>query len=340
MLDYLIDEVSKAFYLIFTNFILDKKEVDLVNKVIVLGSLNVDTILKIKRFPNPGETLETLDKSSAAGGKGANQAVAAVRSGAQTTMIGQIGHDDLGKFMIDSLQNDHINVSPITVNGTVGTGTATVLLDENGQNCILVYGGANQKISPEDIKKISDNIKNSDFLISQFETPQNATKAAFEIAKENSLTTILNPAPASKIDSSLLTLTDLIVPNETESAVLTGIKITDEKSMIETAKAFSKMGIDNLIITIGDRGVFYSTKEKSELISAYHVKAVDTTAAGDTFIGALSSQLKKDLSNIKSAISFAQCASSITVQRLGAQPSIPTLNEIRIAEMNYESVKN
>ncbi len=340
MLDYLTGEVSKAFYLIFTNFIFTKKEVGLVNKVIVLGSLNVDTILKIKRFPNPGETLESLEKNSAAGGKGANQAVAAVRSGAQTTMIGQIGDDDLGKFMLKSLKKDQINVSPVTINKSIGTGTATVLLDENGQNCILVYGGANQEIGQEDIKKISNNIQNSDFLISQFETPQSATKTAFKIAKENNVTTILNPAPASKIDSDLLALTDLIVPNETESAVLTGIKITDEKSMIETAKTFSKMGIDNLIITIGDRGVFYSTKKDHELISAYHVKAVDTTAAGDTFIGALSSQLKKDFSNIKSAISFAQCASSIAVQRLGAQPSIPTLSEIRVTEKSYESVKS
>ncbi|BAP85415.1 ribokinase [Paucilactobacillus hokkaidonensis JCM 18461] len=301
------------------------------NKVTVLGSLNLDTTLRIKRMPQPGETLMTENKSSAAGGKGANQAVAASRAGAQTSFIGQVGKDSAGQFMVESLQDDNINTDGIAVDETVGTGSAFILLDEDGQNSILVYGGSNKHVSKQEVDAATKQIKESDFLISQFETPQEAALEAFKLAKENNVVTILNPAPASKIMPELLQVTDLIVPNETESASLTGIEITDEASMVASAKAFQQMGVKNLIITVGSKGAFYATAGEHDFVPAFKVKAVDTTAAGDTFIGALSSQLKSDLSNIASSLVFAQRASSITVQRLGAMPSIPTVAEIKAA---------
>lgn len=298
------------------------------NKVTVLGSLNVDTTLRVPRMPLPGETLSTENKSSAAGGKGANQAVAAARAGAETRFIGKVGNDDAGRFMVESLQEDKIDTSAIVTDKTVGTGSAFILLDEEGQNSILVYGGSNQQIKDAEVLAVEDEIAKADFLIAQFETPQAATLAAFTVAKRHDVTTILNPAPAAKIDPEILKVTDLVVPNETESAVLTGIEVTDRASMDANADKFREMGVKNLIITVGSKGAYYATEKESGFVPAFKVKAVDTTAAGDTFIGALSSQLKSDLSNIESALTFAQRASSLTVQGLGAMPSIPTYDEI------------
>lgn len=304
------------------------------NKVTVVGSLNVDTTMKIKRMPLPGETISTLGKSSAAGGKGANQAVSAARSGAQTFFVGEVGKDQGGEMMISDLQDNGIDVSGIKVNEKVGTGSAAILLDENGQNSILVYGGANQQLSVEDVEAAKKQIVDADFVVAQFETPQAATMRAFQLAKENGVTTILNPAPAQKINPDLLKLTDLIIPNETESAALTGIIITDETSMLMSAAKFAQMGVRNLIITVGAKGAFYCTQDGYNFIPAFKVDAVDTTAAGDTFIGALSSQLKPDMSNIEKTLVYAQRASSLAVQKMGALPSIPTKDQVIAASQN------
>lgn len=301
------------------------------NQVTVLGSLNVDATLRIARMPQPGETLSTENKSSAAGGKGANQAVAAARAGAVTRFIGKVGNDEAGRFMVESLNNDGIDTSAIITDKTVGTGSAFILLDEEGQNSILVYGGSNQQIKPAEVTAVEAEIAKADFLITQFETPQDVTLAAFTIAKQHGVTTILNPAPAAKIDPAILQVTDLVIPNETESAVLTGIEVTDVASMDANAEKFRAMGVKNLIITVGSKGAYYNTAAASGFVPAFKVKAVDTTAAGDTFIGALSSQLKPDLSNIEAALTFAQRASSLTVQGLGAMPSIPTLAQVEAA---------
>lgn len=304
------------------------------NKVTVVGSLNVDTTMKIKRMPLPGETISTLGKSSAAGGKGANQAVSAARSGAQTFFVGEVGKDSGGEMMLNDLRENGIDVSGIRENAQVGTGSAAILLDEHGQNSILVYGGANQQLSVDDVNAAKKQIMEADFVVAQFETPQAATLRAFELAKENGVTTILNPAPAQKIDPAVLKLTDLIIPNETESQALTGIIITDETSMLMSAAKFAHMGVRNLIITVGAKGAFYCTQDGYNFIPAFKVNAVDTTAAGDTFIGALASQLKPDMSNIEKALVYAQRASSLAVQKMGALPSIPTKQQVIAASQN------
>ena len=304
------------------------------NKVTIVGSLNVDTTLRIKRMPLPGETLAAEGKSSAAGGKGASQAVSAARSGAQTAFIGEVGKDNSGQMMLDEMKANGIDVAGIRENDQVGTGTASILLDENGQNSILIYGGANQQLSPTDVEAAKDKITAADFVVAQFETPQAATLRAFQLAKANGVTTILNPAPAQKIDPEVLKLTDLIIPNETESAELTGVIITDETSMLISAAKFAQMGVRNLIITVGAKGAFYCTQDGYSFIPAFKVNAVDTTAAGDTFIGALSSQLKPDMSNIEKALVYAQRASSLAVQKMGALPSIPTREQILAASQN------
>ena len=301
------------------------------NKIAVLGSINVDTTYHMDRFPEPGETLQANDKSSAPGGKGANQSVACARSGAKTYHIGMVGADQEGQFMRESMQEDGIDTRFVGIDKMHGTGTAMITLDANGQNDIMVYGGANQSMTTDVLKGTDELFKDIDFIITQFETPQKVSAEAFKRAKANGVTTILNPAPAKEIDPELLKYTDVIAPNETESALLTGIEITDEDSMIKTAEYFKNKGVDNLLITLGSKGVFYSTPNDHGLVPAFKVKPVDTTAAGDTFIGALASQLKTDLSNIADALVYAQRASSLTVQKMGAAPSIPTYDEIKAA---------
>lgn len=300
-------------------------------KIAVLGSLNLDTTYHVTRFPQPGETISANDKSSAPGGKGANQAVAAVRSGAQVAFIGMVGEDNEGKFMREALQEDGINTKFLQNDPRHGTGSAIITLDANGQNDIMVYAGANFGMDESLLKGTDDLFKDCDFLIAQFETPQAVTAAAFKQAKAHGVTTILNPAPAKEILPELLAVTDVVIPNESESEVLTGIAVDSEAAMLETADYFKAHGVNNLLITLGSRGVFYCTPHGHGMVPAFKVKAVDTTAAGDTFIGALASQLATDLSNVADALVYAQRASSLTVQKMGAMPSIPTEAEVRAA---------
>lgn len=301
------------------------------NKIAVLGSINVDTTYHVERFPQPGETISALSKSSAAGGKGANQAVAAVRSGAKTYFIGKVGDDNEGKFMLNSLKDEGIDTTYIRIDKGHGTGTAAITLNANGQNDIMVYGGANQALTVDDLDGTENVFDDIDFLISQFETPQVVTAAAFKEAKKHNVTTILNPAPAKTIHPDLLEYTDMVTPNETESAVLSGIKLNGEDSMMKTAEFFASHGVKYTLITLGSKGVFYAEPNGHGLVPAFKVKAVDTTAAGDTFIGAMASQLHKNLDNVEDALVYGQRASSLTVQQMGAMPSIPTGDKVRAA---------
>ena len=300
-------------------------------KIAVLGSLNLDTTYHVTRFPQPGETISANDKSSAPGGKGANQAVAAVRSGAQVAFIGMVGEDNEGKFMREALQEDGIDTKFLQNDPRHGTGSAIITLDANGQNDIMVYAGANFGMDESLLKGTDDLFKDCDFLIAQFETPQAVTAAAFKQAKAHGVTTILNPAPAKEILPELLAVTDVVMPTESDRDVLPGIAVDSEAAMLETADYFQAHGVNNLLITLGSRGVFYCTPHGHGMVPAFKVKAVDTTAAGDTFIGALASQLATDLSNVADALVYAQRASSLTVQRMGAIPSIPTEAEVRAA---------
>lgn len=303
------------------------------NKVTVLGSLNVDTILRFKRFPKPGETLPLTGKGIAGGGKGANQAIAAARAGADTTFIGKVGQDQEGDFMVKQLTESGVNDQYVQHSDAANTGSAFIMLDSSSENRILIDGGTNQQVTADDVELAKPAIIASDFLIAQFETPQAATIHGFELAHAANKTTILNPAPATKtVPTELLAVTDLIVPNETETETLTGVHITDEHSMIKGAEKLQALGVKTVIITVGSKGTFWMRGADHGFVPAYKVNALDTTAAGDTFIGALSSVLKTDFSNLSEAVRLANRASSLAVQKLGAQPSIPTKAEIEQAE--------
>lgn len=298
------------------------------NKVTVLGSLNVDTILQITRLPKPGETMQMHNKQNAGGGKGANQAISAARSGAQTSFVGKIGADENGQMMKRLLAESMVDISQVTISEK-DTGQAFILLQDSGENSILVYGGANHTITDDDVYQAKEQIQAADFLIAQFETPIEQTITAFNLAKQAQVTTILNPAPAKEASAQLFSLVDLITPNETEAELLTGIHVTDEESQHQAACKLQEMGVKNVIITLGSKGAFYRCEQTEGFVKAFKVDAVDTTAAGDTFLGALASQLQPDFSNIKEAILYANKASSLAVQKLGAIPSIPTYQQVK-----------
>lgn len=302
------------------------------NHVVVIGSINVDSILHIQRLPQPGETIKMDTFSQAAGGKGANQAVAAARSGAKTSFIGRVGDDANAAFMRGELVKNQIDTQYVATTVGTQTGQAYILLQASGQNSIIIQHGANFEVTPADVQRAADLIQSADFVVAEFETPVDATAEAFKIAKAAGKMTILNPAPAQKdLPAALLKNVDLIAPNETESELITGISVVDEDSMRASAAYYHELGIRGVIITLGSKGSFISLDGEATIVPAFKVKAVDTTAAGDTFIGALASVLQTDLKNIVTAATYASMASSFTVQKLGAFPSIPMGDEVRAA---------
>lgn len=300
------------------------------NKVVVLGSTNVDQFLSVERYAKPGETLHVDNAQKAfGGGKGANQAIASARLNAQTTFISKVGKDDLANFMFDDFKEAGINTQYISKSDTADTGQAFITVDSEGHNTIYVYGGANMAITPEDVNTAKDEIAQSDYVVAQLEVPVDAIIQAFKIAREAGVTTILNPAPAETLPEELLALTDVIIPNEFEAAILSGIPVEDKASMEQNAKYFLGLGIKVVIITIGEQGTYYAVKDDSGFVEAYKVNAIDTTAAGDTFIGAFVSKFNMNDLNLTEAIDYANKAASVTVQRSGAQASIPLAKEVQ-----------
>ncbi|EOD8535215.1 ribokinase [Staphylococcus aureus] len=299
------------------------------NKVVILGSTNVDQFLTVERYAQPGETLHVEEAQKAfGGGKGANQAIATARMQADTTFITKIGTDGVADFILEDFKAAHIDPSYIIKTTEAKTGQAFITVNAEGQNTIYVYGGANMTMTPEDVINAKDAIINADFVVAQLEVPIPAIISAFEIAKAHGVTTVLNPAPAKALPNELLSLIDIIVPNETEAELLSGIKVTNEQSMKDNANYFLSLGIKTVLITLGKQGTYFATKNQSQHIEAYKVNAIDTTAAGDTFIGAFVSRLNKSQDNLADAIDFGNKASSLTVQKHGAQASIPLLEEV------------
>lgn len=302
------------------------------NNICVLGSMNMDVVLKVNRMAKVGETIFATELNNIPGGKGANQAVACSRLGANVYMISKVGIDGNGEVLVKELVKDKINVDFVFEDEKHPTGTAIITVDKEANNSIIVASGANMCIDKSEIIRAADVIKESDIIISQFETPIEATIEAFKIAKGNKKITILNPAPAKDVHEELLKYTDIIIPNETEAYELTGIEVKDLEDAKKVAEKLIEKGVKCAIITLGAKGAAVVTKENAEVIPAYRVKAVDTTAAGDSFIGGFASRLyikEVNFENIRNAVRFGNKVSSIAVQREGAQPSIPYLKEVK-----------
>lgn len=301
------------------------------NKVCVLGSMNMDMVITVASMPKVGETILCNDVKKLPGGKGANQAIAAQRSGAEVYMIAKIGKDENGDTLLKGLQNDDINTKYVLRDNKKDTGMAIITVNSEGNNSIIVVPGSNMNISKLEILRAEEAIKDSDIVVAQLETPMDAAAEAFRLAKKYNKFTVLNPSPSKILSNELIENTDMIIPNETEAYGITGIEVKDIESAKRASRLFFNKGIKVVIITLGENGAAIVTRTNAELVPAYKVKAADTTAAGDGFLGALVSKINiKDVSfeSLKKAVEFGNKVSSIVVQRKGAQPSIPYLGEV------------
>lgn len=263
----------------------------------------------------------------AAGGKGANQAVAAARAGGEVSFVARVGKDIFGHLAIEGLLQDKINVDHLTVDNASATGTALIFLAKDGENSIGVAPGANGKLSPADVQHARERIAHAEVLLLQLETPLETIVAATCIAKEHGVRVILNPAPAQRLSKEILANVSILTPNEHEAELLTGTPINDDESALQAAKALQSNGVETVIITLGSRGAFVASPTVSSVVPGFRVKAVDTTAAGDTFNGALAVALAEGMELVQ-AVQFANAAAALSVTKLGAQPSIPTRYDI------------
>lgn len=295
-------------------------------KLTVLGSINADHVIQVPHFPQPGETLSGQNYHIVYGGKGANQAVAAARLGAKVDFIACIGEDKIGLEMKQAFQKDGINTDSIaTIQGET-TGIAMIQVADSGENSIVISAGANAHLTTDIVDKFKQKILDADALLMQLETPLDAIIYATKIAKQAGKHTVLNPAPAKALPDELLAQLTMITPNETEAEVLTGIKVVDEQSAAQAAAVFHQKGVAIVLITLGAKGVFISHNALQKIIPGFRVQAKDTTAAGDTFNGALVTALLEQKS-LEEAIQFAHAAAAISVTRFGAQTSIPSRQE-------------
>ncbi|WP_194436599.1 ribokinase [Vibrio fluminensis] len=297
------------------------------HKVVVVGSVNVDHVMKVDRFPHPGETVSSQFYQCVLGGKGANQAFAAGNITSQSMFITCVGGDTHGADLIEKIQALGCTTQGITSIKHLNTGVALINVDTSGENSISISAQANAALDPQLIMGFSQAIAESDYLLLQLETPIDGIEAAINIAKENATKVVLNPAPAQKLPLGLLNQVDLITPNETEVEILTGIKVCDEQSLTEASDYFHQLGIEQVIITLGSQGVWYSTKDKAQRYPSYKVEVKDTTAAGDTFNGVLVGYLAVGY-DIETAIALAQCGAAICVTKDGAYSSIPSRHDI------------
>lgn len=295
-------------------------------KLTVLGSINADHVIQVPHFPQPGETLSGQNYHIVYGGKGANQAVAAARLGAKVDFIACIGEDKIGLEMKQAFQKDGINTDSIATIQSETTGIAMIQVADSGENSIVISAGANAHLTTDIVDKFKQKILDADALLMQLETPLDAIIYATKIAKQAGKHTVLNPAPAKALPDELLAQLTMITPNETEAEVLTGVKVVDEQSAARAAAVFHQKGVAIVLITLGAKGVFISHNALQKIIPGFRVQAKDTTAAGDTFNGALVTALLEQKS-LEEAIQFAHAAAAISVTRFGAQTSIPSRQE-------------
>lgn len=296
-------------------------------KLAVLGSINADHILNLAHFPRPGETVIGEQYTVAFGGKGANQAVAAGRAGADIAFIACLGDDAIGERICAQLAQDKIDTTPVETISGEPTGVAMIFVNGEGENSIGICAGANAALTPECVARHQQVIADASALLMQLESPLESVMAAAKIARAHQTQVILNPAPATPLDDELLALVDMITPNETEAESLTGIAVSNDEDAARAAAVLHAKGIPTVLITLGRRGVWLSEQGKGQRIAGFTVKAVDTIAAGDTFNGALITA-RLEGKNLHDAVRFAHAAAAIAVTRPGAQPSVPWRTEI------------
>lgn len=296
-------------------------------KVLVVGSINMDFIIKLEEIPKVGETLLGESLEQVPGGKGANQAIALSRLGTETYFLGKIGRDNLGESLIENMKISEIKVDNIEKIDGISTGMAMINVDKDGNNNIVVVPGANAEVNKEYLKNNEKLFKDVDAALFQFELPIDTVNYGLEISKKYNKTTIVNPAPAMDMSDEMLKNIDILIPNEHELARIAKMKIETEKDLIVASRKIISKGVKDIIVTLGSKGVMYVNKDSKKSFAPYKVNVVDTVGAGDSFIGGFVSEFLKS-KDIDKAIDLGQKAAALTIQKVGAQTSIPTSDEI------------
>lgn len=297
-------------------------------KILVVGSSNTDLIIKVPEIPRPGETLLGGVFQTFPGGKGANQAVAAARSGGDVVFIASVGDDAYGKDAVSGYKLDNINTENVKICKNVPSGVAMITISDQGENAITVAPGANSKLLASDLDEAEEAFHEADYMLIQLETPLDTVRKAVELCTEFNTRVILNPAPAADLPDEILAATDIITPNETEAERLTKIAVQDEQDAVRAAEKLHERGVKTVIITMGSQGAFLSDPPSGvqSMIKGFKVDAVDTTAAGDVFNGQLAVALAEG-KNLQDAVRISHSAAALSVQKLGAQSSIPRREE-------------
>jgi ribokinase len=291
----------------------------------VVGSLNADLVVRAPRFPQPGETISGEDLKIIPGGKGANQSVAAARQGASVAMVGRVGNDSFGPDLINNLKQNLVDTSHVQIDREAATGTATIIVDAKGQNSIVLSAGGNGRVSPADVDHVS--FSEYKLLLLQLEIPVEPVLAAARRAKEQGLRVLLNPAPARSLPEELVALPDFIVPNESELSLLTNQPVHDLASAERAAKTLLTQGAQTVIVTLGANGALIVNHEFTKHIPSFKIDVVDTTAAGDAFIGGFASALLQE-KPLQDAVRYGCACGALAATKFGAQPSLPTKEEV------------
>ncbi|MFO7657142.1 MAG: ribokinase [Bacteroidales bacterium] len=304
-------------------------------KIVVIGSSNTEMVIKVPRLPGTGETVLGGKFYTAAGGKGANQAVAAARAGGEITFVARVGNDMFGERAIKSFKEEGVNTDNVIKDNDLPSGVAEIFVDENGHNLIAVASGANMNLSVYDIINAKQAILNADIVLMQLEVPLKTLEYAAKLAFDNGKRVILNPAPGQQLSIGFLKYISILTPNETEAETLTGIRVEDEDSAEDAGKILISKGVNKVIITLGSKGAMVLDSSGSELVAGFKINPVDTIAAGDIFNGALAVAIAEN-KNIFEAVKFANAAAALSVAKIGAQSSAPRREEIfKFMNENY-----
>ena len=295
--------------------------------ICVVGSSNIDLTFRTSRLPQPGETLAGSGFHLGHGGKGANQAVAAARLGAQVSMVSRVGRDLFGEQLLANFRGHGIDTTHVVMDQERPSGVASIVVDDQARNCILVVPGANGALSPEDVRAAAETIRSADLLLCQLEVPQETVREAFLLARSAGVRTLLNPAPAAPLAEEVLRLTDLCVPNETELELLAGTPVGSTAEVAAAARALRERGPRLVIVTLGKRGALVVDGPNAEVYPAFAVDAVDTSGAGDAFIGGLAVFLAQQAA-LPDAVRGANAVAGFAVTALGTQTALPTREQL------------